>query len=264
MSLLLCPPEDQERLELFSEVALRLMSSSAETRLVVQTTERIARAFGYPDTQVIVGAGMVCISANTPHGRCSLTRKASTGGIQMDVLTDITKLCLEAEKDGLSFSEFRERFKSIRTREINPLFLCFMIGLATMAFGFLNDGSLMACASGFLAGAVTMALRVFLQKYALFPFFVFGVLGFFGTLISYGCGAWIFHLGPKDLEIALIIGVLLLVPGFPFVNGVLDLFKGYYTMAFTRLMLTTMLLMAVSLGITVALYFIPQEFWKIS
>ena len=109
-----------------------------------------------------------------------------------------------------------------------------------------------------------MALRVFLQKYALFPFFVFGVLGFFGTLISYGCGAWIFHLEPQDMEIALIIGVLLLVPGFPFVNGVLDLFKGYYAMAFTRLMLTTMLLMAVSLGITGALYFIPLGFWKIS
>ena len=47
--------EDQERLELFSEVALRLMSSSAETRLVVQTTERIARAFGNMFVVVNIG-----------------------------------------------------------------------------------------------------------------------------------------------------------------------------------------------------------------
>ncbi|WP_019000956.1 threonine/serine exporter family protein [Succinimonas amylolytica] len=262
MSSVMNPPEEQQYLELFSEVAVRLMESSAETRLVVQTTERIARAFGYPDIQVIVLSGMVCISVKTSGGYQSLTRKGMLHGIQMDVLAEITGLCLEAEQARVSFTDFQNRFRSIRTREINPLLLCFVIGLATAAFGWLNDGSFLAGISGFLAGFITMAFRVLLQKYVLFPVFVFGFLGFFGTLISYSLGVYIFRLPPDDLGIALVIGVLLLVPGFPFVNGVLDLFKGYYSMAFNRLMITTILLTSVSLGITAALHFLPLGFWS--
>ena len=262
MNSVICTPEEQQSLELFSDVAVSLMASSAETRLVVHTTERIARAFGYPDVQVIVAAGMVCISVKTSGGYQSLTRRGAPHGIQMDVLAEITGLCLEAEQGQMSQAAFQDRFRSIRTREINPLALCFMIGLATMAFGYLNDGSLLVGASGFLAGFVTMGVRVLLQKYALFPAFVFGFLGFFGTLISYAFGVYIFHLHQADLVISLVIGVLLLVPGFPFVNGVLDLFKGYYSMAINRLLITTILLTAVSLGITAALYFLPQGFWE--
>jgi len=46
------------------------------------------------------------------------------------------------------------------------------------------------------------------------------------------------------------------VPGFPFVNGVLDLFKGYYSMGILRLVNTMILLLAVSVGFTLALNFL--------
>ena len=57
------------------------------------------------------------------------------------------------------------------------------------------------------------------------------------------------------------VSLLLLVPGFPFINGVLDLFKGYIAMGTVRLIHTLILISSVSLGIILAFSILPINGW---
>ncbi len=249
-------------IETFVSVAEKLYGCSAETRLIIQTTERVARAYGYPEVQAMVSSDIICVSLVAYGESHSLTRKSVPIGIDMSVLTEITHLCLEAEKKSLPIEEFRRRLKNITPDHYKPLPLCLMIGAATFAFGILNGGSWKTAVTGFIAGTLVMLMRLLLQKFSLFPLFVFSTLGFIGTIISYFIGTYIFDLPLSDLRVSLVIAVLLLVPGFPFVNGVLDMFKGYLSMGVVRLLRTTILLIAVSLGISIALRFLPTGLWN--
>lgn len=59
----------------------------------------------------------------------------------------------------------------------------------------------------------------------------------------------------------MVVSLLLLVPGFPFINGILDLFKGYISMGTVRLIHTIILVASVCLGIILAFSILPINGW---
>src|SRR5574344_794748 len=238
--------------ELLLDVAYRLCICSAETRLIVQTTERIAKAFGYVDVDVIV---------HDNGEQYSLLKKVEHIGINMHNLTTITHLCLKIEHGELPIEEALKSLKKIKTYAYNPYLMCFVIGFATFAFAFLNGGSIDASYVGFCTGFLTMAVRLFLQSKKLFPLFVFTMGGFVATLFAYLFGKYVFMVSEEDLKVSMVVSVLLLVPGFPFMNGILDVFKGYSNMGISRLITTFVLLACVCVGITMAMEILPGKGW---
>ena len=60
-------------------------------------------------------------------------------------------------------------------------------------------------------------------------------------------------LGAEQPAIALAASVLLLVPGFPLINAVLDVVKGYYNMGLARWLTASMLTLSATVGIVLAM-----------
>lgn len=79
---------------------------------------------------------------------------------------------------------------------------------------------------------------------------VFGITALIATLIAGFLNNYLSSLTPN---IALAASVLLLAPGFAFVNSFLDSFKGYMMMGWGRFMEGIILTLATSVGIIFAI-----------
>ena len=55
---------------------------------------------------------------------------------------------------------------------------------------------------------------------------------------------------------------LLLVPGFPFMNGFLDVFKGYMDVGISRLINASVLIMAAAIGLIGTVYLVYSPLWE--
>lgn len=248
-------PKLEFLLQVLLEIAFRLYTCSAETRLIVMTTERIAKSYGYQEVQVGVSPEFIFVCIEHQGKLYSHTRKTGPIGINMSRLAELTGICLAVERHELTLEETYKRVQGVKNFSYGSLTLTLAIAASTFAFGFLNGGDLRVCVCGFVAGGLNMAIRLMLSRIHLFPMFVFGCCGFCGPLIA-GILAYAFGFSKAEGGLSMMISVLLLVPGFPFVNGVLDLFKGYYSMGILRLVNTKILLLAVSVGFTLALNFL--------
>ena len=256
---------DRELAELIAYTADRMYRCGAETRLIIQTSERVARAYGRPATVVVtpemIGVKLRTDGENGTVTECSTFTRIDRGGLNMHNLVTYTRLCQEAEKGNLSFEELKQKLSEIRSYPYNPFLMTFLIGIATACFSFINGGDLNTGITAMLAGSITMAVKLLLQKYHLFDMFIFTVCGFTGTLSSYLIGTHLFELSRYNLAVAMVVSLLLLVPGFPFINGILDLFKGYISMGTVRLIHTIILVASVCLGIILAFSILPINGW---
>jgi len=70
----------------------------------------------------------------------------------------------------------------------------------------------------------------------------------------------IYEIG-EDPKIAMAASVLLLVPGFPLINAVSDMLKGYINMGIARWVFATLLAISVSIGIVAALTVMGISGW---
>lgn len=243
-----------------AKVADILNKSGAETRLIIQTTERVAKAFGYQDAKVVINPDMITILVNSDNNHFSYNYPCTHSGLNMHVLLSVTRLCIEAENHKLNIDEFRNKLSQIKFKTYNNFVIIGMIGLATAAFSFFIDQSWIAFLCSFICGSVTMGIRIIFQRYHLFQLFIFYSCGFFSTIFAYLICNLLFGLSKGMTTDVMSVSVLLLFPGFPFINGILDLVKGYTFMGIYRLINTILLLLFVSIGITTAFMILPYNY----
>ncbi len=242
--------------ELIAQLAMQVISCGAETRLAVQLAQRVARAYGCKSEIIIIPA-MVCVRLYRGDQYYSTFHHSPFVGLNLHNLITYTRLCRQVEQGELDPRALTEALRQIKSYSYNSLVLIFVIGLATWAFCLLNGGSVYAAMTAFLAGSMTMALKHLLHRYSLFPLFIFSCCGFVGTILSISLGSHLFNLSNMDLSVAILVCMLPFVPGFPFINGILDIFKGYVTMGINRLFRAGMLIAGVCVGIVFALSIFP-------
>lgn len=249
--------------ELIATVARRMYMCGAETRLIIQTSERIAAAFGYKAVVIVNSCEisvklLYCESEDlSKQKECTTFMRIDGHGIDMNRLIFYTHLCHDAEQGIITPEELQEKLEHIPQFPYSRTLLVIAVGIATAAYSAINGGNLAACVTALIAGAVTMTAKELLKKYHLFEMFVFTICGMISTLSSFYIGNCIFELDKYNLAIAMVVSLLILVPGFQFVNGILDLFKGYTAVGATRLINTVMLIASVCLGIMIAFSMLP-------
>ncbi|HEJ2473730.1 TPA: threonine/serine exporter family protein, partial [Vibrio cholerae] len=82
------------------------------------------------------------------------------------------------------------------------------------------------------------------------PLINFAATAFVTSVIS--AQAVIYQLGNKP-TIVMASSVLMLVPGFPLINAVADMLKGYINMGIARFVMASLLTLATALGIVAAM-----------
>ncbi len=144
----------------------------------------------------------------------------------------------------------RKNLNQISPERYNRWLVVVMIGLSCAAFARLAGGDWTVFTMTFIASAAGMIVRQEIGHRQFNPLVNFTVTSFVTSIIS--AQAIIYQLGNKP-TIVMASSVLMLVPGFPLINAVADMLKGYINMGIARFVMASLLTLATSLGIVAAM-----------
>lgn len=235
---------------LVAQTGQMLLQHGAESTLVADISRRIGVACGADDVEVSLSASSLVITT-VVHDRCITTaRRSPDRGINMRVITEIQRVCIMAEKGLLDVSSAHDKLNDISLVRYNRWLVVIMIGLSCACFSLLAGGDWPVFTITFLASSIGMIIRQEIGHRHFNPLLNFCVTAFVTTLIS--GQAMVFQIGEQPF-IAMASSVLMLVPGFPLINAVADMVKGYINMGIARWTMASLLTLATSLGIVGAM-----------
>ena len=246
----LSEPEQREVSRLAVAAGQRLLQHGAESTLVMDVTTRLGLALGVESVEVSLSASsMVLTTLN--HGRCiTTTRRCQDRGINMQVVTEIQRVCIMAERGVIDVDGVHQRLEQIKPLRYNRFLVIVMIGLSCASFSRLAGGDWPVFLLTFVASSVGMFVRQEIAHAHFNPLLNFGVTAFVTTLIS-GMGQ-VYQIGETPF-LAMASSVLMLVPGFPLINAVSDMVKGFSNMGIARWTIASLLTLSTSAGIVAAM-----------
>lgn len=255
---------DPERLlDFLLRFATTQTSVGVQTSRIVVNTTRVAHAYGYELTIMMFQRNitmtlMPATSDNTEASHVSRAQHPVTGMIRHRHLplnfflnAELSRLSWYTYDHHPSLEELEDRFEAIVTSPpVNRWLILFLISLANMAFCFLFGGDL---GSGLCVFAGTLCgffVRQELNARHVYPYLVICVSAFVASFVV-GLGA---KLGLEaNPEIALGTSVLYLIPGVPFINGMMDLLDGFMLNGISRLMTAVMIVISITVGLSCTL-----------
>ncbi len=237
------------------ETGLTLLQHGAESALVENLTRRLALALGVPRAEVALLANAVVVTTLS-EGHCITTvRRNEDRGINMHMVTEVQRAVLDAEAGRLDAAGYRERFAGIKPLRYPRWLTSVVIGLSCACFARLIGADWASCGVALVAAGVAMAVRLTLVRLHFNPLVNFFTTAFVATSIA-GQGA-IQKIGEKP-QVAMAACVLLLVPGYPLINSISDMVKGYINTGLARGMYAVLLSAAACAGILLAM-----NVWKV-
>ena len=171
-------------------------------------------------------------------------------GINMHVVTEVQHIVILAEHKLLDYRDVEKRFAQIVPLRYPRWLLVLMVGLSCACFCKLNNGGWDGALVSFCASTVAMYIRRadpslhasadqllhhrlcrhhHLRAAAALPAFA------------------------STPTIAMAASVLLLVPGFPLINAVADMFKGHINTGLARWAIASLLTLATCIGVVMAM-----------
>ena len=238
----------KHKLDLISNLGLILATSGAETRLVLSSMDLLAKALEIKIQSSLNRTG-VFVTCEGRFGQILSFRKIKNFGINMATVTSCHRLCLKAENGEFeSVKAIEDELKKIGQKTYPKALIVPMEALAGGAIAILNGGSFKVYMASVFGALILMALRFFLTKKGYFEAFCFMASAFVGGLASL-LALRLFHASYQEEILAIIATSLILVPGFPLLNGFLDIFKGYIETGLMRSFQALILIISAAFGI---------------
>lgn len=238
-------------------VAITMLEYGAESILVEQTAQRLGKAFGIDSIEVAMIPSALVVTTLYVNHSFTTTRRVHKKPINMSVICDIEQIVLKVENKQKDVNFVLDELENIDRSRYNRWLVCFCVGLACASFSHLQGGDLQTFGVTFIAAFVAMVVRTEIAKRKFIDSVTFGATAFVATLIASGADL----LSSTTGNIALASSVLLLFPGFPFINALLDSLKGYLSMGWGRLMGATLLTFSATIGIILALHVLNMRSW---
>jgi len=242
------------------KAAVLMLEYGAESTLIESTAQRLGLALGVDSVEVslIPSAIVLTTLSNKQSQSLTTTRRAHHKPINMIIVCNLQKMCQDLEKYQYDVNFVLKTMKEMQSDYYNRWLVVFMVGLSCASFAYLYKADWQAFGITFIASSVAMFVRQELARKKFVMIITFGVTAFVATLIA--STAYIFNLSSTP-NIALSSSVILLAPGFPFVNSVLDAVKGYLAMGWGRWMQAVLLTVATSIGIILAFSVLDLKGW---
>ena len=203
------------------QCGLFLLQHGAESALVEELSTRLGLALGMDSVESAISSNAIVLTT-IKNGEClTSTRKNVDRGINMHVVTEVQHIVILAEHKLLDYRDVEKRFAQIR-----PLV-------------------------SFCASTVAMYIRQVLTHRSMHPQINFCITAFVATTIS----GLLLRLPTfaSTPTIAMAASVLLLVPGFPLINAVADMFKGHINTGLARWAIASLLTLATCIGVVMAM-----------
>ncbi|NVJ54520.1 MAG: threonine/serine exporter family protein [Campylobacteraceae bacterium] len=242
------------------KAAVLMLEFGAESKLIEDTAQRLGKALGVDSVEVSLIPSAIVLSTlnNNQTQSVTTTRRAHHKPINMSIVCDVQKMCIDVEKYKKDVDYVFNTIKEIKPNHYNRWLVVFMVGLSCASFSYLYGADLNGFLITFLAASVAMYVRHVLAKKQFVLIISFGITAFVATLIA--STSQIFELSSTP-NIVMTSSIILLAPGFPFVNSVLDAVKGYLSMGWGRWMQALLLSIATSIGIILAFALLSMRGW---
>ena len=254
---------DKERLlDFLLRFATTQTSVGVQTSRIIINTTRIAHAYGYEPTimtfQRNITMTLTPVLGDGRHSYRPLDTHPVSGMLQhrhgplnFFYNAELSRLSWFAYDNHLSLDELEERFqKIIQTPPMNRWLMLYLISQANMAFCLLFGGDLMSGLFVFLGPFCGFLLRQELNRHHVYHYLTVVLSAVVASFIV-GVGA---KLGCEDMpKIALSASVLYLIPGVPFINGMMDILDGYVLNGISRLLTAVMIVVSITVGLSFTL-----------
>ena len=243
-------PVQREITRLCIETGLLLLQHGAESALVENLTRRLGLVLGVRSVEVALMANAITVTTLSENHCITTVRRNEDRGINMHMVTEAQRAVLAVEAGELDGAGFRARLEAIKPQRYPRWQVALMIGLSCACFARLAGADWTGCVLTFAASAVAMVVRQLVAARHFNPLVTFFVTAFVATSIA---GQGLLHQIGTTPRLAMASCVLLLVPGFPMINSVSDMVKGYLNTGLSRGMMATLLGSATSAGIMLAI-----------
>lgn len=248
--------DQREVTRLCAQAGIMLLQHGAESALVESVARRLGLALGMDSVELVLLANGISIT--TLRGGCCHTtvRRNLDRGINMHAVTEVQRTMLLAEEKKLDAAGVARRLDEIKPYRYPRWLVSVMVGLSCAAFarlGLLARGAEADAGTfvlTFAASAVAMQVRQWLAYFHFNPLVNFAAAAFVATSIA---AQGVIHGLVDSPKVAMSACVLLFVPGFPFINAVSDMVKGYINTGISRGVMAVLLLLACCAGIVLAM-----------
>ncbi len=254
-----CAP--QPLLQACMKAGQMLMQHGAESALVENLTVRLGRALGAEQVHVGLTANFLAVTLCARQERVSDLRRLKDRGINMDTVSQVQRIVLKAEKNkGTQPDAVLRALETISPSRYPRVLVAVMVGLACGSFARLMGADWGTCFWTVAAAAIAMGLRLFVARFHFNPLLTFFVTAFAATSIAVLGGRFLPFV--KTPGIAVAASVLLLIPGYPLINTVSDIVKGYVNTGLSRGTMAVLLILSSAMGMFLALTLMGGDLWK--
>ncbi|MBW8780782.1 MAG: threonine/serine exporter ThrE family protein [Verrucomicrobia bacterium] len=248
--------DQREITRLCAQTGVMLLQHGAESALVESVARRLGLALGMDSLEVALMANGITVTTIC-EGRCHTTvRRNIDRGINMHVVTEVQRTMLLAEEKQLDLAGVGRRLGEIQPFRYPRLLVSVMVGLSCAAFARLGllarggEADFGTFLLTFIASGVAMQVRQYLAHLHFNPLVNFAAAAFVATSIA---AQGVIHGWVDSPKVAMSACVLLFVPGFPLINAVSDMVKGYINTGISRGVMAVLLLLACCGGIICAM-----------
>lgn len=235
---------------LVAQAGQMLLAHGAESTLVGDLMRRFGIAAGMDEVEVSLSASSLVVTTVYQEHCITTARRCADRGINMRAITQVQRIGIMLERGIIDYTLAQHMLNQISPERYNRWLVVFMTGLSCAAFSRLAGGDWTVFAMTFIASCVGMIVRQEIGHRHFNPLMNFAATAFVTTIIS--VQAVVYELGNSP-SLVMASSVLMLVPGFPLINSVADMLKGYINMGIARFVMASLLTLATSLGIVAAM-----------
>lgn len=243
------------RVDLLLRTGKVLVESMADSNRIVRNMKRTAAYLGIPEDKLHINVSFTMLMVNVSDGDYSFTKfqRIDTHGVNMNAITDISKLSWRAIENDYSLDQYEEELEKIRSKKRNytPWQVAIGAGFACGGFCIQFGCDWMAFLYASIAAILGMRLRGLCNESGLNHYMGIAIAAFVSTMI-----AWASTLLPDTWTSTpwhpLLACALFIVPGVPLINFVDDMLDNYIQVGIVRAMNTLLMVTAMAFGIAFA------------
>ncbi|ATA19422.1 uncharacterized membrane protein YjjP (DUF1212 family) [Gibbsiella quercinecans] len=252
--------QQREITRLCIQCALLLLQHGAESMVVEQLSTRLGLALGMDSVESSISANAVVLTTISNGACLTTTRKNVDRGINMHMVTEVQHVVILAEHRLADAHDVAHRFERLRPLRYPRWLVVLMVGLSCGCFSIINGGGNDAFVVTFFASGLAMFVRQVLTAHHMNPLINFCLTAFVATSIS---GLLLrLPVFSQTSSVAMAASVLLLVPGFPLINAVADMFKGHVNTGLARWAMASLLTLATCIGVVMAMALWDLRGWS--
>ena len=248
------PGSDNEDLalkaKLLSTLGWRMASVGAETRLIVQSVKKMSHDLGCRNIDLSISRDGIMVKLRRGSNIAVDFKEIKHFAINMDSLCRLHQICLRVSNGSLSDPhQIFLAIRAVRPRHYQHKQLIFIEAIAGGCFAYLNGGNAGVCLGALIGCLFLMYYRFLFIRRGFFESFTFMLCACIGSSIAALCCHYLFNGTQSNVMLAATASTLLLVPGFPLINGFLDIFKGHVPIGLNRIVIALVLIVSAAVGL---------------